>query len=117
MGLNVDIKVPWEEEWGADSAQRRIGMMGQNNSYLESTDKLVCSSCSSSHLCMWQKGPKSPHSSTARQHDGGNPLEKAKKNPKTYFSFGDKLELYIGQTLSSFIDIVKDKGVKCQYKS
>lgn len=68
---------------------------------------------------MQQKGPKSPYSSTVRQHDSRNPPGKKKKEKKRNltFSSGDELELYIGQTRSSFIDNVKDKDVKCQYKS
>lgn len=53
MGLNVDVKVAWEQEWGAVFEQIRIGMMGQNNSCLESTDKLVHSSWSSSHFSLY----------------------------------------------------------------
>lgn len=68
-------------------------MTGQNNSCLESTDKLVLSSCSKSHLSLYAA------------------KKKKKKKHNLSFHSEDELGLYIGQTLSSFMGNVKDKDV------
>ena len=54
---------------------------------------------------------------TVETHQNKKEKKKNKKKNNLSFSSGDEVELCFGQTISSFIDSVKDKDVKRQYKS